>query len=257
MEQHTNPLDQHFHLPHVRRIDPSRPIAWLRMGWQDLGGNPVASLTYGVVLALVGGLILSLADGMPYLFVAAVSGFFLVGPIAAAGLYEIARREEQGEVIGFADSLRGLRGHGDQLMFFGVFLAISLLAWERLSAILFALFGHGETALVGNFFRDIFLSGAHLEFMAAYVILGGVLAAAVFALSVIAIPMLMHRDTDVVTAMMSSARAVANNLRAMALWAAIIVALIAVGFATFLIGLIVILPVLGYASWHAYRELIE
>ena len=257
MDQHLNPLDQHFDLPHVCRIDGTRPLAWLRMGWQDLKGNLVASLAYGILLAVVGALILSLASDMPYLFVAAVSGFLVIGPIAAAGLYEIARRSEQGQVIGFTDSLRGLRGNGDQLLFFGAFLAIVMLSWERLSAILFALFGHGETVAVGSFFRDLFLSGAHLNFVAAYVLLGGIVAAVVFMLSAVAIPMLMHRDTDIITAMMSSARAVSGNLRAMALWAALIVGLIAVGFATLMIGMIVILPVLGYASWHAYRELIE
>lgn len=257
MDQHLNPLDQHFDLPHVRRIDSTRAFAWLRMGWTDLKGNPAASLAYGALLAIAGGLILSLANGMPYLFVAAVSGFFLIGPVAAAGLYEIARREEQGQIIGFMDSLRGLRGHGDQLLFFGVFLAIVLLSWERLSAILFALFDYSDTAMVGHFFRDIFLSGAHLDFVAAYVVLGGALAAVVFMLSAIAIPMLMHRDTDIVTAMMTSVRAVSGNLRAMALWAALIVGLIAIGFATAMIGMVVILPVLGYASWHAYRELVE
>lgn len=257
MDQHLNPLDQHFDLPHVRRIDSTRAFAWLRMGWADLKGNPVASLAYGALLAIAGGLILSLANGMPYLFVTAVSGFFLIGPVAAAGLYEIARREEQGQIVGFMDSLRGLRGHSDQLLFFGVFLAVVLLSWERLSAILFALFDYGDTAMVGHFFRDIFLSGAHLDFVAAYVVLGGALAAVVFMLSAIAIPMLMHRDTDIVTAMMTSVRAVSGNLRAMALWAALIVGLIAIGFATAMIGMVVILPVLGYASWHAYRELVE
>lgn len=257
MDQHLNPLDRHFDLPHVRRIDSMRPLVWLRTGWQDLRDNPAASLAYGVLLALAGSLILSLADDMPYLFVAAVSGFLLIGPVVAAGLYEIARRGEQGQAIGFIDSLRGLRGHSDQLLFFGAFLAIVMLSWERLSAILFALFGHDETAAVGSFFRDIFLSGTHLDFVAAYVVLGGIVAAVVFMLSAVAIPMLMHRDTDIITAMMSSARAVSGNLRAMALWAALIVALTAIGFATMMIGMIVIMPVLGYASWHAYRELIE
>jgi uncharacterized membrane protein len=257
MDQHIKPLDQHFQLPHVHKIDRARPLTWLRMGWEDLRGNPVASMTYGVLFALVGGLILSLADDMPYLFTAAVSGLFLIGPIAAAGLYEIARREEQGEVIGFAESLRGLRGHSDQLLFFGVFLAVVLLSWERLSAILFALFGQAETAVISSFFRDIFLSGAHLDFVMAYVVFGGVLAAVVFAMSVIAIPMLMHRDTDVVTAMMTSVRTVATNPSAMFVWAALIVGLIAIGFATLMIGMVVVLPVLGYASWHAYRDLVE
>src|SRR5690606_16380802 len=170
MDQHLNPLDQHFDLPHVRRIDGTRAFAWLRMGWQDLKANPVAGLAYGVLLAVLGGLILSLADDMPYLFVAAVSGFFLIGPVAAAGLYEIARRREGGELIGFVDSLRGLRGHSDQLLFFGVFLAVVLLSWERMSAILFALFDYNDTAVVGSFFRDIFLSGAHMDFAVAYLV---------------------------------------------------------------------------------------
>jgi uncharacterized membrane protein len=257
MEQHIKPIAPPTELPLVRRIDSTRPLAWLRMGWQDLRCNPIASMTYGVLFALAGGVILSFADGMPYLFTAAVSGFFLVGPIAAAGLYEIARREEQGEIIGFVDSLRGLRGNGEQLLFFGMFLAIVLLSWERLSAILFALFGQSDSAVVGHFFRDIFLSGTQFEFVIAYVLFGGVLAAVVFALSAIAIPMLMHRDTDIVTAMMTSARAVANNLRALSLWAALIVGLIAIGFATLMIGMVVVLPVLGYASWHAYRDLVE
>lgn len=257
MDQPLKSLDQHFQIPTVREIDPARPFKWLRMGLQDLLDDPSPSLTYGVLFALAGAVIFSFVNHNPSLFMTAATGFLLIGPITAAGLYEIARREEQGEVIGFMTSLRGLGAHAEQLMQFGLFLAIMLVVWERMSAILFALFDHGDTAVVSFFFRDIFLSGAHLDFVAAYIVAGGVLAALVFALSAVAIPMLMHRDTDIVTAMMSSARAVLGNLRAMLLWAALIAGLIAIGFATMMIGMVVILPVLGFASWHAYRDLIE
>lgn len=257
MDKPLEDLDRHFQLPAIRSIDRSRPLLWLRMGWEDLRSNPVPSLAYGMLVAIAGYLILAYASNMPHLFTAAVSGFFLIGPIMAAGLYVIAEQREQGHAIGFTASLKALRGHGEQLMFYGLFLALGLVAWERLSAILFALFSDPTIGNATHFFRDIFLSGAHLGFLTAYTLFGAVIAMTVFAVSVVAIPMLMHRQTDIATAMMTSLRAVAVNLPAMALWAALIVAGVLIGFATMLIGMVVVLPILGYASWHAYRDMVE
>ncbi|HRP24950.1 DUF2189 domain-containing protein [Thauera sp.] len=257
MDKPMNSLDQHFHLPHVRHVDRSRPIQWLKMGWEDMRANLGASLPYGIILAALGYFILSFAADKPYLFTAAISGFFLIGPIAAAGLYEISRRQERGERISFFGSLSSLRGHADSVAYFGAFLAIALISWERMSAILFALLFQGELAEVSNFFSSVFLSGEHLSFVFAYAMVGGILAAVVFALSAIAIPMLMDRDTDSVTAAMTSLRTVQMNFDTMALWAAIIVAMVLIGFATMMIGMVILLPLLGHASWHAYRELVE
>jgi uncharacterized membrane protein len=257
MDKPFNTLEQHFHLPHVREIEASRPLQWLRMGWDDMRENLAASISYGVILAAIGYLILSYATDKPYLFTAAVSGFFLVGPLAAAGLYEISRRHEHGHAVTFMQSIQGLRRHADSLMYVGAFMAITLISWERLSAIMFALFYQGEVAEVSNFFRSVFLSGEHLPFVAAYLLAGGILAALVFSLMAISIPMLMDRDTDAVTAAMSSLRAVGVNFPARALWAAIIVALVAVGFATMMIGMVILLPLLGHATWHAYRDMLR
>lgn len=257
MAQPLHSLDQHFQLPHVRKLDAPRALEWLRLGWSDMRDNLLASLSYGVIFAIAGYLILAFASDRPYLFTAAVSGFVLIGPLAAAGLYEISRRHAKGESVSFGESLQGLRGHGDQLLFYGVFLAIVLLGWERLSAILFALFDHGGSVNTGSFFRDVFLSGNHLPFVFAYSVVGGLIAAVIFALSAVSVPMLMDRDCDIITAMMASARAVLTNLPAMLVWAAVIVALIGAGFATFMIGMVVVLPLLGHASWHAYKELIQ
>src|SRR5690606_38630587 len=118
----------------------------------------------------------------------------------------------------------------------------ALIAWERLSAILFALFYDGSVSGVGGFAGEVLLSTAYLDFVAIYVLIGGAVAALVFSLSVVAIPMLMDRDSDIVTATMTSMRAVAANQKAMALWAAIIVGFVAIGFATLMIGMIVVLP---------------
>ncbi|AVR89337.1 DUF2189 domain-containing protein [Thauera aromatica] len=257
MDKPFETLEQHFHLPHVREVGIDRPLLWLRAGWEDMRENLGASLSYGVILAALGYLLLSYAAELPYLFTAAISGFFLIGPVAAAGLYEISRQHEQGHPVSFFGSLRGLRGHADGLAYFGAFLAIALIGWERISAVLFALFYDGNVADLSNFFRSVFLSGEHLPFVAAYLVVGAILATVVFALSVTAVPMLMDRKVDIITAAMASLRAVAVNPAAMALWAAIIVGLVAVGFATMMIGMVILLPLLGHATWHAYRELMR
>lgn len=257
MAKSYNTLDRHFSLPQVRQVEASRPLVWLRMGWDEMRANMGASLSYGLIFAVIGYLILGYATNLPYLFTAAISGFFLVGPLAAAGLYEISRRHERGEPAGLVDSIKGLRRHGDHLLYYGAFLAFVLLGWERLSAILFALFYHGVPPDLASFFQDVFLSGNYVHFVVSYLVVGAALAGVVFALSVVSVPMLMDRDSDMVTAMMTSARAVGFNLGAMALWAALIVVLIGLGFATMMIGMVLLLPLVGHATWHAYRDLVE
>ena len=255
-----NSLGHHDHgldTPQVRHVGASRPWHWLKLGWQDLAANPAASLAYGAFFALVGYLILAFASARPYLFTAAISGFLLIGPIAAAGLYEMSRRRAAGERSGFFESLKGLKREGDQLAYFGLGLAITLILWERLSAILFALFYAGVAPDLSNLFNDIAFSGNYLNFVAAYLVVGGALAALVFAFSAIAIPMILDRSTDVVTAMITSARAVGHNLVPMILWAAMIVIAMAIGFATMMVGMVLLLPVVGHATWHAYKDLVE
>lgn len=250
-------MDLHFALPHLRRVETGRPLTWLKMGWEDMRSNMMASLTYGLIFAVAGYLILAYASDIPYLFTAAISGFFLIAPVAAAGLYEISRRHEKGMPTSFAESLRGLRGHGDSLFYFGILLAMSLIGWERISAILFALFYHGDVPDMTQFYRDVFFSGNYINLVVAYVLIGGILAAAVYCLSAVAVPMLMDRSSDVATAMMTSARAVGHNLGAMILWAALLVGLMTVGFATMMIGMVFLLPLAGHASWHAYKDIVE
>lgn len=257
MDKPYDSLDQHFKLPHIRSIGTERPMQWLRMGWDDMRENLGASLPYGVILAVIGYVILSYAGDKPYLFMAAISGFMLIGPIAAAGLYEISRRHEQGEKISFVGSIRGLAANADGLAMFGAFLAIALIGWERISAIMFALFYRGEVSNVTNFFSGILESGTNLYFVAAYVLVGAVLALIVFSLTAIAIPLVMDRESDTVTAAMTSLRAVQVNFDTMLLWAVMIVILTGIGFASMMIGMVILLPVLGHATWHAYRDLVR
>lgn len=249
--------DRAVDVPNVRSVGASRPWHWLRLGWKDLAANPAASLIYGAFFATFGYLILAFASGRPYLFTAAISGFLLIGPIAAAGLYEMSRRREVGEACGFFDSLKGLKREADGLAYFGLGLAITLILWERLSAILFALLYAGQAPDLTNLVNDVVFSGNYLHFVLAYLVAGGVLAAIVFAFSAISIPMILDRGSDVVTAMLTSARAVRHNLAPMIVWAAIIVATMAIGFATMMVGMVLLLPVVGHATWHAYKDLVD
>jgi uncharacterized membrane protein len=250
-------VGKHFDLPVIRRVPPGRPFVWLAQGLRDMRGNLVESLVYGVALAAIGWLIWTYTAGRPQQFTASITGFFLVAPLLAAGLYEISRRHELGMDTGFGESLQGWRRSAEGLAQFGLELVLVAILWERLSAILFALFYNGAVPNFDAFFRDVFLSGDYWRLTVVYVVVGGILATAVFVMCAISIPMLLDRDVDIYTAMATSLIAVGRNIPAMVIWAALIVALTAIGFATLLIGMIVIFPVLGHATWHAYRDLTQ
>jgi uncharacterized membrane protein len=249
-------LSQHFAIPHIRRVTPQRPLDWLSRGWSDMRDNLGSSVCYGVFFALIGYALLAFAAPRPYLFSTAVSGFLLVGPLTAAGLYEISRRHERGQKTSLKASFAGLRRRADVLFHFGILMALMLVMWERVSAVVFALFYADNVPDLSNFFQSIVFSGDYTVLLIAYVLVGAVLATVVFSATVVAIPMMMARDTDMLTAMATSARAVAVNPLPMLVWAALIVALIAAGFATLMIGMVILLPLLGHATWHAYRDMV-
>lgn len=244
-------------LPAIRRIGWDRPFAWLGAGLDDLKANPLPSIAYGLLFAIGGDLILLAALSYPYLVTVAVSGFFLVGPLLAAGLYELSRQTAQGKKPMFIESLRCYRRNAQSLALFGLLIALAVVFWERFSAIAFALLGPSAVGDTGVFLSRIIFSGEHNAFALTWVALGGLLALFVFALSVVSVPMMLDRDSDFVTAMVTSLQACLDNTGPLLLWAAVIVALTLIGFATLLFGLILIMPILGHASWHAYRELVE
>jgi uncharacterized membrane protein len=250
-------FEKHFDLPTIRRVPPDRPFTWLAQGFRDMRGNFVESLAYGVILAAIGWAIWTYTAGRPQQLTASITGFFLLAPLLAAGLYEISRRHELHKDTGFGESLQGWRRSGGAVAQFGLELVIVAIFWERLSAILFALFYNGAVPNLESFFRDLFLSGGYWRLLVVYAAVGGVLAIVVFVLSAISIPMLLDRDVDIYTAMATSLVAVGRNISAMAIWAILIVVLTAIGFATLLLGMVVIFPVLGHATWHAYRDLVQ
>ncbi len=257
MDNLLNNLERHFTLPEVAEVPLLRPLDWVAAGWNDMRSAPAVSLTYGLVITGALALILSYAASRPYLFTAAVSGFLLIGPFLAVGLYEVARRIDAGRVPTLKDVAAGWQRNSSSVGLFGLMLAVVAIGWERLSAILFAMLYDGHVPDLSRFMSEVFLSGDYPRLVVMYFIAGGLLAALVFAVAAVSLPMMVDRDTDMVTAMMASIKAVAANAAPMALWAALIVFFSAIGFFTFLVGMVFIMPTLAYATWHAYKSLIK
>lgn len=242
--------------PQIRRIGVAHLRAWLTAGWHDLQANPLPSLAYGLLFGISGDLILLASLHQPLLFSVAISGFFLVAPLLATGLYELSRRRAAGHRPIFVESLQAFRRNGLAIALFGLLLALLYLLWERTSNLVFSLFGASSGEATGSFLAGI-ISGEQAGFLVAWLILGAILALFTFALSVVSVPLMLDRDEDVISAMLTSLHVFAANPGPLLLWAACLVALTLFGFATLLFGLIFIMPILGHASWHAYRDLVE
>lgn len=256
MEELLKPQERATAIPLIRSVDFLRPFGWLARGWQDLRRAPAASLFYGAALALAGAAATGLSWGRPHLVTALWSGFFLVAPFLLMGVYDLSRRIAAGETPDLGRSVTAWRVNADSIGLFGFVLAFLLISWERLSAIVFALFA-GEVPSVENLASEILFSGAHVNFLIAYLGFGALLAVCVFSISVVSVPMLLDRRADVATAIITSLKAVRENPAPLALWAVLIVALTAIGFATWFLGLVVILPWLGHATWHTYKDLVQ
>jgi len=249
-------LDRHFPLPRVRQVPLSRVGAWLAAGWHDLWRTPIASLAYGLLFSIAGDLLLVSLWRSPQHFLIAVSGFFIVSPLLCGGLYELSRRSERGLASRFGDSLDGfVRGRAG-LTPFALLLFALWIAWERFSSLLLARVGGDPAANTVDFAWSM-MRGDHLGITSAWLLAGALVALVVFMLSVVSVPLLIDRERDFANAAATSLRAFAANPVPLLLWAATIVALTLAGFATLLFGLIVLMPLLGHASWHAYRDLVE
>ena len=256
METSISGFERRAALPEVAHVETSRPFVWLERGWEDLRAHPGPSLAHGLTLVVLGNVILVLFSTHVALVAAAVSGFLLVGPLFAAAFYELSRLRGAGEPVSFDASLEGAVKNGRHLVSLGLVLAALGVAWVWLSGILFERAFGGHLPSVADSAYQILSDGNYGRFLVTYVSTGAVFAVVAFLLSAVAAPMIFDGRADTRTAIAMSIKTVLANPGAMALWAAIIAGLTAIGFATFMLGLIVILPLLGHATWHAYRDLV-
>lgn len=244
--------------PAVRHIGLERPWAWLAAGWRDLAAYPVISLSYGLVFALCGLLLLFLTSQLRMWYVALplAAGFMLLGPVLAVGLYDVSRRREGGEPVTFALTAVAWRRNPSQLGLMALMLMLFFLVWIRLATLIFALFYGYHTPPLDTLVQEVFFSTNSLAFLFVGNLTGAILAALVFAISAVSIPMLLDRNVNAVAAIGTSLRAVQENPGPMAVWAALIVLFTAAGMVVFFLGLIVALPLIGHATWHCYRDLV-
>ena len=249
----------------VHQVHLLRPLVWLRLGWHDLWRTPFASLLHGVLVALGGLLItvlatregsLLLGSGVGYLLLGAFSGFLLVGPVLATGLYELSRLLGRGERPGVADALNAWRRGTRPLVWLGVLLGAAATGWVLASTALFSLFVSADVHSPKAFLRYVILEQGDVSF-ALWLAAGALGSAVVFAATAVSPPLLLGRATDLRCAILTSVRAVGENPGPMALWAAIIMTATALSMATLMLGFVFTIPLLGHATWHAYRDLVD
>jgi uncharacterized membrane protein len=241
----------------VRHVPLLRSITWLKLGWDDVRHVGGASIGHGALIAMLGAVLLAFGSSHPYLIVAAVSGYLLIGPIMATGLCELSRRRMTGEPIGFNESIEPLRRSPHALLQFGAMLAVIAVVWFVASEVMLRSILHTSGPSLDVALWGGIATAENRPEIIGYLASGAVLAVLVFMLSVVAVPMMIDRNASAADAMLTSVRATVRNIPAMLVWSALIVILSAIGFVTMLLGMIIIAPVLGHATWHAYRDLIE
>ena len=233
-----------------RKLSPMAPFVWLKRGIGDLMKAPQQSLAYGLAVALLIGIVslLAWAQGSQWIMFSMIGGFVFLAPLTCIGLYAISAQLERGQEPLMVRSLRAaLKRHFGNEMIFALALLVIFLVWARAAVMVSVFFPtDGDPTL-----RDWVM---YLGFGS---MIGAVFATVTFSASAFSLPMIMHRDVDSITAIVTSINAVLRNKGAMIVWLSLIVLLLLVGVVTAFVGLIVIIPVIGYAAWHGYLETID
>ena len=258
MSEHEQPVTEStpHKFPVIREVKVESIFDWLHAGVEDTRRGGFASLFYGISFAVAGLVMHDVFAAHHALLAGLTTGFLLLGPFLALGLYDLSKSMEKGEGAKLLPSLTAWRTNMMNVGLFAGLLIVVMLIWARASLVIFALYFEGGLPT----FNDIVLAVINFEqptFAIVYFAVGGFFAGFVFAISVVAIPLMADRKIDAVTAALASIMACARNPITMFLWAFCIVVLVGFGFATSFLGLIVTMPVIGHATWHVYRDLVE
>lgn len=250
----------------IRQVSPLHLLRWLSAGWSDLRQCGWLSLGQGVALSIFGGLLIALAHDRFWLLAGAFSGFLVIAPVLATSLYAMSRAIEHRQPVTkrvLLDTWLNWQRYRKSdpsaywsVLRFGILLGLAATGWVVCSAALITLMAPGQVNTPVDFLHHIVLANHGIAFE-LWLILGGVLAAPIFASSVVAIPLLLDRHLSLATAVEVSWRCVLHNPVSLVLWAAVIMLLTALGMALLLVGLTVVVPLLGHASWHAYQDLVD
>lgn len=248
-KDHNANLDELPFVAPCKKLKINAPLNWLRLGWADITKAPKQSLTYGSIivgLSYAVSLMVWSYGGLG-LLISLLSGFLFLGPVLAIGLYSISCQLQAGMTPQLGYCLREGKRHLGNELIFAVILSVIFLVWARAASMTHILFPEVSNAAWTQY----------VPFFAVGTFEGAVFSAIIFCFSAFSLPMIMDRKTDVVTAVITSINAVLRNKAVLFLWACIIVAIVAIGFATAFLGFIVLMPLVGHATWHAYQETIN
>jgi uncharacterized membrane protein len=240
----------------MRKVGVGAPFQWLKEGARDFAAAPVVSLTYGLIFALIGLGISYASISQPQFALTFWTGFLLVGPFLAVGLYKVAQLKEQGEEVSLGKLLSTLGENKAQVAIFTAMMLLIMLAWIRFSTLMVALY-FGQLSPGIEAFANALNSADGWTFLGVLFASGGVFAFIVYAASALTMPIIIDHKAEMIPALITSFKAVFEQPGVMLLWAAIIAGLTFVGMATMFVGLVFIFPLLGYATWHSYRDLIK
>ena len=227
------------------------PLRWLALGWRDFVRAPGIGLFYGGCFMVMGWALLKMYEFAPAYVMALSAGFLLMGPFLCLGLYRTSQRLEAGERPDFGDSLLAWDTRTGTLAIFGFVLLVLEMLWGRATLVLFAVSFEGMPDLKGSLLA--LLEPENLGFIVAWTAVGAVFAGLIFSISVVSIPMILHRQTDAITAGLTSLRLVLTQTGVMLSWGALIAFIVGLAMLPWFAGLLVAGPVIGHASWHAYR----
>jgi uncharacterized membrane protein len=237
-----------------RALNPLRfsdPFRWLALGWRDFIRAPVIGLFYGAVFMVMGWALLKVYEQAPAYTLALSAGFLLMGPFLCLGLYRVSQRLEAGQKPDFGDSLLAWDTRTGQLAIFGFVLLVLEMLWGRATLVVFAVSFEGMPDFKGSLLA--LLDPENIGFITAWAAVGALFAGLIFAVSVISIPMILDRQTDAITAGLTSLRLVLTQTGVMLWWGALIAVITVLAMLPWFAGLLVAGPVIGHATWHAYR----
>lgn len=244
----------HQHSEYARTIECNQlsvgaPFHWLSLAIKDFLSSPIISLGYGLIFSIIPYITLQLlsVEASPMFIIPMVVAFTLIGPVFASALYDVAWEMEKGHKPSFKHSVKALLRNQISLWAFAFILLLIMIAWVRLASLVFVIFPTTSNASLMD--MAVFLGVGSL--------IGGLISMAVLVISAFTPQIIMERRVDIMTAVFTSANAVKNNLLVMCIWGSIIIAAVAIGFLTSAIAFVVIMPLLSFASWHAYIQTIK
>jgi uncharacterized membrane protein len=242
-------------LPTINKVDAGAPLQWLKLGWQDMRATHFYGLFYGVVFVFMGWAITWVYATRWQLTMGLLGGFFLMGPFICTGLYELSRQyEKEGKANLFKSMVCWCRNI-PAIAFFAIVLTFAMIVWARVSLVIFALFSNTIFPSLQGLLGEVFALSNPI-FLLAWLGIGFVFASIIFAISVISVPLMLDRNSDIFIAMICSARALLINPCAMYLWALAVLVIIGASLLLGFLPLIVTAPLVGHATWHAYRALV-